>query len=80
MENGSGEMTQKLKILATVLEDSSSIPNTHMVTHNISNSGLTRCDIFFWPPQAPDTHMAQRHTWRQNTHMQKKLFKFFNRE
>lgn len=57
MGNGSGEMTQQLKILSTVLEDLSSSPNTTTLAILVSQDVISSSDL-----TAPGTYMAQRHT------------------
>ena len=52
-------MAQQLRALAALLEDLSSIPSTHMVTHSHLNSCSKALDAFSRLPQAPHIHNAQ---------------------
>lgn len=54
-------------------KDPGSTPSTHLVAHNIWISIFREPNTLFWHPWVTGTHMVQRHTYRQNTFLFKKM-------
>jgi hypothetical protein len=52
---------------AAFSEDPGSVPNTHMLAHNIHNSQAW----ISYSPWAPGTHMVHIHVCKQNSHTHK---------
>ena len=54
--------------MAALAEDPGSFLSIQMVAHSYPGLLFRESNTLFWPLQAPDIHMVQRHTYRQNTH------------
>lgn len=59
-------MAQLLRAWAAPAEDLGSGPTTTERIAAICYSSFTGPNTLYWPPQAIDIHMVQRHTCRQN--------------
>jgi hypothetical protein len=69
-EGEAGKMTEGLGVLA-VAEDPYLIPNSYTAAKTTYNSSSKGPNTLFWPPWASDMHVVvQRHTGKQDTHIQ----------
>lgn len=61
LKRGAGKVAQQVKVLADLLEDLSSVPNTHIrqLTTVCSSRGP---DTVFWPLLAPTSTCVHSHT------------------
>lgn len=59
LHDGTGKISQQLKVFAALTEGLGSVPSTHgQQLSTVYNSGPTRCDTTFWLLQVPaHTHI-----------------------
>lgn len=66
------ELERGLKPQGALLEDLGSVVSTQWQWATICISSSRGSGAFFWLPWAPGKYMVHRHTYRQNTHINKK--------
>ena len=62
------ERAQQLRVTDTLTDDSSSVPSTHMVSHNLSLQ-VHRSSTLFWPLWAPGVHAVHIQGGKTVTHI-----------